>query len=115
MAVATETIQGVSPTLVLRTAARNETYAQLVWRRFRKSKAAIAGGLMVIALAVLALFADFFSPNPLNEVIMNNAFISPHTIHFFDAEGKFHFVCAAAGAANDKANAAAPMNCKARN
>lgn len=75
---------------VLELTQHHESYAQLVWRRFRRSKAAIVGGLLVLTLSVMAIFAEFFSPNPLNEVIMSNAFIPPSKIHFIDAEGKFH-------------------------
>jgi peptide/nickel transport system permease protein len=69
---------------------RNESYAQLVWRRFRRSKAAIAGGLIVITLAILAIFADFFAPYPLDQVEMSNAFIPPSRVRFWDEEGNFH-------------------------
>ena len=67
-----------------------ETYFQLIWRRFRKSKIAILGGLMVIALSLLAVFADFFSPNPLRELNMEASFTPPTRIHFVDTEGNFH-------------------------
>ena len=69
---------------------RHESYFQLVWRRFRRSKAAIAGGLLVLALVILAVFADFFSPYPLREARLHDAFIPPSTVRFVDAEGKFH-------------------------
>ena len=39
---------------------QHESYFQLVWRRFRKSKPAIIGGLLVITLVLLAVFFDFF-------------------------------------------------------
>jgi peptide/nickel transport system permease protein len=76
---------------VLELAEHHESYGQLVWRRFRRSKAAIVGGLLVMTLAFMAMLAEFFSPNPLNEVIMSNAFIPPSKIHFIDAEGNFHW------------------------
>jgi peptide/nickel transport system permease protein len=75
---------------LLRESGMHESYFQLVWRRFRKSKAAIVGALLVVALVILAVFADFFSPYPLQEVDLNNAFIPPSTLHFVDAQGKFH-------------------------
>lgn len=68
----------------------NESYFQLVWRRFRKSKPAIIGGLTVVVLAVLALFAEFFAPYPLKMTNARNAFIPPTRIHFIDEEGAFH-------------------------
>lgn len=69
----------------------NESYFELVWRRFRRSKASIAGGLMVLMLIILAVFADFFTPYPLGEINLNSAFIPPQRAHLFDAEGRFHW------------------------
>jgi peptide/nickel transport system permease protein len=69
---------------------QHESYFQLVWQRFRKSRPAIAGGLMVLALIVLAIFADFFSPTDPNALDMPASFTPPQRIHFVDAEGKFH-------------------------
>lgn len=80
------------PAAIAAAAERNESYFELVWRRFRKSKAAIIGGLMILILAILALFADFFSPNPLGQIDLERAFTPPQRIHFIDAEGKFHFI-----------------------
>ncbi|MEZ4706635.1 MAG: ABC transporter permease [Caldilineaceae bacterium] len=70
--------------------ASSESYFQLVWRRFRKSKPAIIGGFVVLLLAVLAIFAEFFAPYPLKMTNARNAFIPPTRVHFFDAEGNFH-------------------------
>ena len=36
--------------------------SKLVWRRFRRSKVSIIGGLHGHILIILAIFADFFSP-----------------------------------------------------
>lgn len=69
----------------------DESYSQLVWRRFRRSKISIIGTLMVLILAFLAIFADFFSPTPLSGVDLHNAFIPPQRIRFIDADGDFTF------------------------
>ncbi|MGD9146523.1 MAG: ABC transporter permease [Anaerolineae bacterium] len=69
---------------------RHESYFQLVWRRFRKSRPAIVGGLMVIMLAILAIFSDFFSPTDPRVLTMEATYTPPQRIHFVDAEGKFH-------------------------
>jgi len=69
---------------------QHESYFQLVWRRFRRSKAAIFGALLVTALVILAVFADFFSPYPLREAKLEDSFIPPSTVRFVDADGKFH-------------------------
>ncbi len=68
----------------------SESYFELVSRRFRKSKPAILGGLIVVMLGILAIFADFFAPYPLDFTNARNAFIPPTEIHFVDEEGNFH-------------------------
>ncbi len=69
----------------------HESYAQLVWRRFRRSKAAIAGGLLVLGLTIMAVFADFFSPYPLDEINLRDTFIAPTIVRMVDAQGRFHW------------------------
>ncbi|MFN8443213.1 MAG: ABC transporter permease [Caldilineaceae bacterium] len=68
----------------------NESYAQLVWRRFRRSKVSLIGGVIVLLLVILAVFADFFAPYPLDRYDSKDSFIPPSRIHFFDKEGNFH-------------------------
>ncbi len=68
-----------------------EGYFNLVWRKFRKSRIAILGGIIVLALSIMAIFSDFFSPYDPVRLNMQYGYIPPHRIHFIDAEGKFHF------------------------
>ena len=68
-----------------------ESYLLLVWKRFRKSKAAIVGGLMITMLVILAVFAEFFSPTDLNKTDFKQVNTPPQRIRFIDAEGTFHF------------------------
>jgi peptide/nickel transport system permease protein len=68
----------------------NESYFDLVWRRFRRSPVSIIGALMVLMLVILAIFADFFSPTAISGIDLQASFIPPQRVHFFDAEGKFH-------------------------
>jgi peptide/nickel transport system permease protein len=68
----------------------HESYFQLVWQRFKKSKPAIIGGLMILTLVILAVFSDFFSPTDPVKLDMPASFTPPQRIHFVDAEGKFH-------------------------
>jgi len=70
----------------------NESYFELVWRRFRRSKASIFGAALVLILVMLALFAEFFSPNPIRGINLEASFIPPQRVHFFDEEGKFHLL-----------------------
>jgi peptide/nickel transport system permease protein len=71
-------------------AEHNESYFELVWRRFRRSKASIFGAALVLILAMLAIFAEFFSPNPIRGINLGASFIPPQQVHFFDSQGKFH-------------------------
>jgi len=75
---------------VLTKQEENESYFQLVWRRFRRSPVSIIGALMVLTLITLACFPGFFSPYSLSTPDLKSAFIPPQVIHFFDHEGKFH-------------------------
>ena len=68
----------------------NESYFDLVWRRFRRSPVSIIGALMVLTLVILAVFADFFSPTSISGIDLQASFIPPQQVHFFDTEGKFH-------------------------
>ena len=82
----------IEPTIsaVLGEKELHESYFQLVWVRFKRSKPAIIGGLMILMLGILAAFSDFFSPtNPL-KLDMPASFTPPQRVHFIDAEGKFH-------------------------
>jgi peptide/nickel transport system permease protein len=68
----------------------HESYYQLVWRRFRRSKVSIVGALMVLALVFLSLFAEFFSPNDISKIDLKASFIPPQSVHFIDHNGVFH-------------------------
>jgi peptide/nickel transport system permease protein len=68
----------------------SESYFQLVWRRFRRSRISTVGALMVLVLVFLAIFADFVSPTSLSQPDLRSAFIPPQQVHFIDQEGHFH-------------------------
>ncbi|MCX6050552.1 MAG: ABC transporter permease [Chloroflexi bacterium] len=70
---------------------RNESYFQLLSRRFLRSKPAIVGGAFVLMLGFLAIFAEFFAPYPLDKYNSKNSFIPPSSIHFRDKAGNFHW------------------------
>jgi peptide/nickel transport system permease protein len=75
---------------LLRESEAHESYGQLVWRRFRRSKAAIVGALLVLALVLMAVFADFFSPYTLDEINLQDTFIAPSRVRMVDVQGQFH-------------------------
>jgi len=69
----------------------NESYFQLVLRRFRRSPASIMGGLMVVGLILLAILADFFCPTSIHQIDLKSTFIPPQKVRFFDDAGKLHW------------------------
>ncbi len=87
--ITVEELKKKSSPAVLR-AEEHESYGTLVWRKFRKSKIAIVGGLMVVILLVLSIFADFFAASDPVKLNMRNGYIPPSKIHFVDANGGFH-------------------------
>jgi len=78
--------------IVAAVSGEDESYFQLVWRRFRRSKVSIVGALMVLMLILLAVFADFFCPNSLSQIDLQSSFIPPQQIHFIDHDGHFHLI-----------------------
>lgn len=70
---------------------RGENYLTLVWRKFRKSKVAIFGGIVSLMLVTMAVFADFLSPSDPIPPNMKDAYIGPQPIYFVDPYGQFHW------------------------
>jgi len=69
---------------------KGEGYIQLVWRKFKRSKTALIGGILIMIIAILAVFAPFFSPYDPLKCDHRSSFSPPQRIHFFDCKGKFH-------------------------
>lgn len=64
--------------------------SQLMWRRFRKHKLAVAGGIVVALLYLIAVFAPFLSPYDPDEFDKDFTYVPPTRVHFFDDTGTFH-------------------------
>jgi peptide/nickel transport system permease protein len=62
----------------------------LTWRRFRRSTLAKLGGITVLIMVILSVFAPFFSPYDPNQNRLDTALAPPQRLRFFDAEGNFH-------------------------
>jgi len=78
------------PPTVSRHSAGNETYATLVWRRFRRSTMGMIGLVLVVMLLVVSVFADFFAPMDPKEP--NLPFAPPDLIAFEDPQGNFSLI-----------------------
>ncbi len=60
----------------------------MIWRRFRRNKAAIAGGVIVLTYYLIALFGNFIAPYNLTTRFTQQTYLPPQTIHLFD-DGQF--------------------------
>ncbi len=78
------------PVIQLIPEERRESYSALVWRKFRKSKIAIVGGLMIIMLVTMAIFGDFLSPTDPITPNMQSAYTRPQRIYFISSDGNLH-------------------------
>lgn len=63
---------------------------RLMWRRFRKHKLAMAGGVVVILLYLIAVFAPVLSPYDPQEFDKDFTYVPPTKLHFVDESGTFH-------------------------
>lgn len=75
---------------------------KLVWWRFRKHRLALVSGVVIIMVAIVALFPEFFSTQDPNKTSTTKSFIPVQGVHFFD-EGRLRpFVYGVEGARNPK-------------
>ena len=66
----------------------SKSQSQIVWEQFRKHKAALIGGGVLIVMYVMALFAGFLAPYDINEYrrFPVTAFQPPTPIHWIDPD-----------------------------
>jgi peptide/nickel transport system permease protein len=62
---------------------------QLMWRKFKRSKAAIIGGIVVLLLYLVALFANFLAPYAGDQRNTSYLYVPPMPLHF-DFETGFY-------------------------
>ncbi|NLK09218.1 MAG: ABC transporter permease [Firmicutes bacterium] len=60
---------------------------QLIWRRFRRHRLAIAGGIVVIIFYIVALFAEFIAPGVPTKYDVKYNYVPPTRIHFTSEDG----------------------------
>jgi len=70
--------------------AGNETYAALVWRRFKRSTMGMIGLVLVVLLLFVSIFADFFAP--MDPKATNLPFAQPDIVAFEDSQGNFSLI-----------------------
>ncbi len=59
----------------------------MIWRRFRRNRAAIVGGIIVLFYYLVAIFGDFFAPFALDTRFVEHTYLPPQHLHFLD-DGK---------------------------
>jgi peptide/nickel transport system permease protein len=59
----------------------------MVWRRFRRNKAAIVGGVIVLLYYIGAILANFIGPYALDTRFVEQAYMPPQHLHFI-SDGK---------------------------
>jgi peptide/nickel transport system permease protein len=59
----------------------------MIWRRFRRNKAAIAGGVIVLLYYIGAILANFIGPYALDTRFIEQAYMPPQHLHFI-SDGK---------------------------
>lgn len=57
---------------------------QLMWRKFTRNRAAMAGGIGILLFYLVALFGDFVVPYTLTTRYRTHILMPPQPIHFFD-------------------------------
>jgi peptide/nickel transport system permease protein len=65
---------------------------QLIWLRFRRNKAALAGGVVVLLFYLMAAFGNFLAPYTLDTRLTRYLYLPPQPLHFFDEGGLRPFV-----------------------
>ncbi len=66
------------------------TYWELVKRRFLRNRYGIFGTIIVLAVVIIGILAQFFSPYTPIRTDKDRQYFPPQSIHFFDEEGSFH-------------------------
>ena len=65
---------------------------KLVWWRFKKHRLALISGVIIIFIATIALFPDFYSTLPPHESDSIRSFVPPQRLRFFGEDGSFLYV-----------------------
>ena len=63
---------------------------RLFWRQLRRSPLAVAGGVLLVLLYGMALFAPFLAPYAESDIDRERFFHPPTPLHLRDAEGHWH-------------------------
>ncbi len=65
---------------------KRETFFIIFWRNFRRNKLAITGGVIVITLFLVSLFASFISPSDPGKIDVKEILLPPSSEHIFGTD-----------------------------
>ena len=63
---------------------------QLIWRRFKRSRIALVGGIVLLVFYLSAIFANFLAPYDVSTRFTNQIYAPPNLPRFIDEQGNFH-------------------------
>ena len=65
-----------------------KSLAQLgeIWKRLKKNKLAVVGLVIIVAMILIAIFADVIAPYTFEEQDLMNAFQGPSSAHIFGTD-----------------------------
>lgn len=66
--------------------AIGQSYWQIAWRRFRKHRLAMAGGIVALALTLMAILAPWIAPSTFDKISLDNRWAKPNVAHVFGAD-----------------------------
>src|SRR5262245_50575327 len=65
------------------------TQLQLIWLKFLHNRAAMAGGVVIMAMYLMALFAGFLAPYDADKRYDSAVYVPPQPVYLID-DGKFY-------------------------
>jgi len=87
-AVADQDLAGAEPLDQAARRAQEAIYAasqwRLMWRKFRRSKVAVAGGVIILLYYLGVLFAGFLAPYALDTRFVEYLYLPPQPVYLFD-------------------------------
>lgn len=60
---------------------------QLMWRKFKRNRTAIIGGIVILLFYIIALFANFIAPYNVDQRIVTYLYAPPQKLHFNFKDG----------------------------
>lgn len=66
--------------------AIGQSYWQVAWRRFRKHRMAMAGGIAALVLTLMAILAPWIAPYAFDKISLDTRWAMPNRTHVFGAD-----------------------------